>query len=377
MQEIFNFTRESDSVTVYAVGACEQVKPFWLELEQECDCDFFHSWHWMSSWLEMVLDKTSVYCFIYRQNDVVCSICMVTLCKSQRKKGLIRTLQLQLNEYLEPGLDMIKAYNGLLCREGTEKKSWEMFIEAAKRFNRQWDEILLSSISVSDQGLIQDIDHRLGIDLHRMAYRWVKDLSDQHACENTLLSTCKKKSRKQLKQSLNAFAEQCHIQIVAAENVETAMSYFEEMKEIHTRRWQAAGEDGSFANPYWVDFHKRLISNSFEQGIILMIRISCDEANLGYLYGHHYREKVYMHQTGFTLMDENKFRPGYVSHFEAMRYCAALGAKSYDFLPDDERSYKKFFTERGEPVSWFHLKRRRPVFILEKAINGLQRMKKG
>jgi CelD/BcsL family acetyltransferase involved in cellulose biosynthesis len=322
----------------------------------------------------MVLGKAPVYLFVYRHDGVSHSCCLLTLCPARRKKNLVSTLQLQINEYLAPGLDMIKAYNGLLSRKGSEQNAWRMFFQAAKRFNKQWDEILLSSLLPADVERVSNVDHGLAVDTEKTAFGWIKDLNLPDATGEALLHTCKKKSKKQLKQSLSAFAELCNIHFDAAADRATAIEFFEQMRDLHTQRWQAAGEDGSFANPHWTDFHTRMINNFFDDGLILMFKVSCGDLVLGYLYGHYYRNRVYMQQTGFVLMDDNKLRPGYVSHFEAMRYCAGMGALSYDLLPDSVQSYKKFFVAPEPPISRILVKRPRFVFLIEILVDYLKQL---
>ncbi len=376
MKEICTHNEGSDSAVIYQVESVEQVKDIWLALEGESEGGFFHSWYWMSPWLEMVLGKTPVYFFVCRTGENPYSCCLLTLCPAHRKKNLVRTLQLQINEYLAPGYDMIKAYNGLLTRKGQAEQAWHMFFKAVDGFSNKWDEILLSALLPDDYQLITNIHHGFRLDVEKTTYCWMKELDPSSSSSEALLLSCKKKSRKQLKQSIAAFTEVCAPELTAATDTRMALDYFRQMEQIHTERWQAVGEKGSFANPYWTQFHTRIISNCFDSGVILMFKVSCGDTVLGYLYGHYYRSRVYMHQTGFALMDDNRFRPGYVSHFEAMRHCAAMGAISYDLLPDVAESYKKFFTQPDPPLQRVLLKRSRPVFVLESTLEHFKRFKR-
>ena len=375
MKELYTHTDGLDSAVIYQIESPNQVKDIWLALEEVGDAGFFHSWCWMSTWLEMVLGKTPVYFFVCRTGATPYSCCLLTLCPTRRKKNLVRTLQLQINEYLAPGYDMIKAYNGLLTRKGQEEQAWRMFFRAVDGFSHHWDEILLSSLMPADYQLITNIRHGFRLDVEKTTCCWVKELAPESSTAVGLLQSCKKKTRKQLKQSITAFTEVCAPELTAATNTQMALDYFRQMEQIHTERWRAVGEKGSFANPHWAIFHTRMIKNYFDSGIILMFMISCGETILGYLYGHYYRRRVYMHQTGFALMDDNRFRPGYVSHFEAMRHCAAMGAITYDLLPDAADSYKKFFAQPEPVLQRVLLKRRRLVFVLEKILDRVKSFK--
>lgn len=373
MKELYKHAEADDSASVNQVESVEQVKDIWLALENECDGGFFQSWYWTSIWLDMALTKVPVYFFVYQRAGILNACCLVTFCPARRRKNLVRTLQLQINEYLCQGCNMVKAYNGLLTRKGEEKRSWEMFFQVVDRFNSQWDEILLSSLLPEDYALISSIDHGLGMDLDKTTCVWVKDFNLPATTRAALLDSCKKKSKQQLKQSLKAFAGCGPLEISAASDTESALEYFAQMETIHTQRWQAVGKGGSFANPLWVDFHKRMINKYFDVGLILLFKVTCGDMILGYLYGHYYRNRVYMQQTGFTLMNNNTLRPGYVSHFEAMLFCAERGAVSYDLLPDGAVSYKKFFTSPGPTMYQVLLKRPRTFFVLEKLIEHVKK----
>lgn len=83
-----------------------------------------------------------------------------------------------------------------------------------------------------------------------------------------------------------------------------------------------------------------------------------------------------MQQAGFTLMHNNNLRPGYVSHFEAMLFCAQRGAVAYGLLPDGAVNYKKFFTPPGLTMCQVLLKRGRPVFCVGETDRAFEKFDK-
>ena len=375
---LFELNRKPDHGLILPVADATAVASCWQELEARCDSHFFHSWTWVGNWLELVLPHTTVYLYLHRRQGQVQACGLLTLCPARRGKGLIRTLQLQLNEYLphQQQLDMVKGYGGLLMAEGDKSRCWSLFLETVRGFHKGWDEILLSCLPKTDYHVLMAQSGGLTPVEKKAAATWVRELpapaDSAEALEEALLEGFKKKSRKQLRQSLGAFARQGDIDLDRADSAETALQFFDAMNAVHTARWLADGKQGSFANPNWVAFHRGVIGSGFDKGQILMLRVRCGEMLLGYLYGHLYRNRVYMHQTGFALMDDNNLRPGYVSHFKAMALCAADGRVSYDFLPDREGSYKKFFVEKGPCVSWLLLQRPRLIFRLEKVLRGFR-----
>ena len=156
-----------------------------------------------------------------------------------------------------------------------------------------------------------------------------------------------------------------------AKNIDQSIDFFDKMEALHTARWKKDGKQGSFANDNWVKFHKDVIREGFPRGEALLVEVTSGSEVLGYLYGHPYNGTAYMQQTGFSDAKASKFRPGYVSHLMTMLYCADKGMISYDFLPDDEKSYKKFFTNPSEPVYWVRLQKPRFKFFIEKLIRSI------
>jgi CelD/BcsL family acetyltransferase involved in cellulose biosynthesis len=183
-----------------------------------------------------------------------------------------------------------------------------------------------------------------------------------------LISTFKRKSRQQLRQTHSAYLEVGDLTIKAAEDREEALGLFHKMERLHTMRWKKFGKNGSYANPRWVEFHTNIIESCFQSGNVQLLEIKCGGEALGYLYGHVYDNNVYMHQTGFVQTESAKFRPGYLSHCLAMWLNVREGNMVYDFLPDAADSYKKFFASEGPDVYFVRAARPRLKFVYEASL---------
>jgi CelD/BcsL family acetyltransferase involved in cellulose biosynthesis len=355
-----------------------QIKKEWLRLEEASDKhSFFLSWYWMEPWVEMVIKETQLYLFEVSDNKRVVAICFLTLAKAQRMKGIIRFRQLQLNEYRNNQCDMIIQYNDILNTQIDQETLWRLFISATQQWRNQWHEIYISSISHSRLNTISQTSDNLKIIIDKSHVRWEVPLSKELSCTEDIINTFKSKSRRQLRESLKAFAKVYpdDIQTSPAATVEEAIAYFNEMDSLHTARWVKAGKEGSFANQKWTKFHKSIITRTFDQNGIIMVKVHCGEHTLGYLYGTIYRNKAYMVQTGFAETSHNNLRAGYVSHLCTMLYCAQMGLTLYDFLPDEEGSYKKFFTLPGDAVQWVQLQRPCGVFLLERLMRFVKSLR--
>jgi Acetyltransferase (GNAT) domain len=356
-------------VNIYQVYSSEDVAILWSELEGLASQHFFTSWFWLGPWLDLVLPEASVYLCCYLCESQIKAACFFTQCEVKRKKGLIKIKQLEMNEYAK-GFNIFNGYGGILSLPEYQSTAWNCFIDAAKEFDSDWDEFLISSLNSSQyQDCIASTGNMKWL-IDKRCFVWSKNIENL-LTQEALLESFKRKSRQQLRQTIKAFEELGEIKVECASSLDQARDFFNHMGEVHSKRWAAVGRRGSFANNIWQGFHKRLIDRYFDAGIIQLLKISAGDQLLGFLYGHFYKGKIYMHQTAFTQADDNKLRFGYASHFYAMLLNAQNGVTEYDLLPDFECSYKKFFTDPGEEIVWVALKRDRLKFKVERMIEKI------
>jgi Acetyltransferase (GNAT) domain len=355
--------------TIVRINDPNEVETGWRELESRCNPSFFLAWEWIGPWANLVSKHTELYLFSAKSGESCVAMCFLTISHIKRLRGLIKVKQVMLNEFVNDECDMTIQYNGILSNDNDTELAWRTFCHCLMEWNKSWDELALSSVSQTQLDKISNECHRLTLKVDRINKEWKVPLRPELGEINALIGQFKSKSRHQLRQSLKAFEKELGpVSILAATNTEDALQYFESMGKLHTEKWVKAGAAGCFANQKWVNFHEKIIRNGFPNGRILLFAINSGETNIGYLYGHLYNNTAYMQQTGFAPMQQNILKPGYVSHLLAMSYCADKGISEYDFLPDDETSYKKFFSAAGDSMFWVLLQKNRAKFILEKYI---------
>lgn len=343
----------------------------WRSLESRVDVPFSLSWCWIGAWLPMARAETDVFVFECRNDDDVVAMCFVTLCEARRLKGHLSVKQLQINEYRSEELNMAIAYNGLLGEPQHLDAAWDCFFRTASHWSRRWDEIALNSLVDTQYEIVENHLNGLNLEIDRIDKAWKIAFDSEVASIDELLRFFKQKSRQQLRQTLQAYRELGELKVKAAEDAGQALAMFKNMEELHTKRWEKVGKSGCYANAYWVDFHTGIIQHCFDTGHVQVLEISCAEKPIGYLYGHIYRNKVYMQQTGFVQTSSAKYRPGYISHCMAMLLNLYKGNLHYDFLPDGQDSYKRFFAPEGGSVYYARAARPRVKFRLERALRNM------
>lgn len=361
--------------SIEQVHDLDMVKDAWLSLEQRSTSSFFLRWTWIGPWVKLILRSADLYLFSCQSDGDISALCLLTISRQKRLKNIIPTMQVHLNEYLAEDFDMVMQYNDILIDDAIADKSvvWESLFNVLAKWSVKWDEINIRSVSGDCHDQVLKAASRFKIIPDKEDMTWQVPLNPDFTDFENILPVFKRKSRQQLKQSIKAYKKEIgDITWHAASNMDEALTFFTDMEELHTKRWEKVNVEGAFSNKKWVDFNADVIREGFSKGEILLVKISCESTVMGYLYGFLYEGIAYMYQTGFVNTAENKLRPGYVSHLCAMIYCAENNITAYDFLPDPADSYKRFFVDAGEPVYHFRLQRFRLKFLLENGVRWLR-----
>jgi hypothetical protein len=364
--------------TIVRISDPGTVESLWRKLELCSNPSFFTSWSWIGPWTDLIVNNSELFLFSAEANNTVIAICFLTISNITRLKGLMRIKQVTVNEFLNHDCNMIIQYNGMLVERKSARSAWRCLYECLKSWNKNWDELTISSITQEQLDVISDAVPEFLVNIDKTHREWAIDLSPEFGGINTLIKQFKAKSRHQLRQSIKNFEKEVGpITLTAAASTEDALKYFDAMGKLHTKRWEKVGIAGSFANENWVNFHKEIIRNEFRNGSVTLLSIKSGTENIGYLYGHIHNNVAYMQQTGFAHMGKNILKPGYISHLYAMSYYAAKGIKQYNLLPDEATSYKKFFTTPGNPILWVNFQKNNMKLRLEKNIRRIYGFIKG
>ena len=144
----------------------------------------------------------------------------------------------------------------------------------------------------------------------------------------------------------------------------------------HLRRsWSARGEVGAFASTRWRDFHTRLVASAFPVGGVQLARVSAGDQVIGLLYNLVERGRVAFYQSGFRYEDDNRLKPGQLTHALVVQACLEQGHDVYDFLaggPEGER-YKASLATDTSRLAWCVV--RRPT-LRNRVASGLRTAKR-
>jgi len=339
-----------------------QLAQEWLELEPRADGNFFLSWAWLGCWLS----TTGARPLLFRASEGSRTVGLGFLCRNLVQRNFLRVRQLCLNETGDPEHDRLTIeHNGLLmardCADNLPVQFFRALLTA--QASGRWDEIVLSGISPKWTGAAEQAGLVVELDRKNADYR--VDLDRVRKSNRNWQANLSSNLRSQFRQS-RTFAERMGLlTLTAAQNVEQALDYFDELVTLHSARWTAAGKSGAFATDFATAFHRALISQNVDSGRVEMLRLSAGNQVLGYLYNFQYAGTVSNYQSGFSYLDDNRHRPGLLAHGLAIERALASGLQQYDFLAGDS-PYKQRLGEDAGPLIWCRAQQNRPGLVLER-----------
>lgn len=126
--------------------------------------------------------------------------------------------------------------------------------------------------------------------------------------------------------------------------------FFEQLVELHQRRWQADGKPGCFSAERFTRFHRELVKKWLPEGRAVLSRLSLAGRPIAVKYGFVLNGKYDFYQSGVLADDAAELKsPGVVSFMYLMRHLAGHGVKTFDFLRGSS-SYKQRLATTAQPL---------------------------
>ncbi len=113
---------------------------------------------------------------------------------------------------------------------------------------------------------------------------------------------------------------------------------------LHRKRWDAAGEAGSFASQPYKDFHRAVIKACAARGEIRLYCLEIAGSVVAMQYAYRFRSGIYLMQCGFDP-DFAPLRAGGVLLGYAVEHAIAEGNQIWDFLRGDHQYKREWAAE--------------------------------
>ncbi len=339
----------------------------WRTLEAAGQPSFFTSWQWIGTLLAAVPDRKRPLLLRGRAGEETVALALLGANQSRRRRGLVRSRSLYLNETGHPHFDspMIE-HNAILAAVGYETIVWEALMSWFAGLGGEADELHLrgSQIRLPES----EVEAR-GFTRSEMTLpSYSVDLDRLKESAGELYVVLSANARQQLRRTFRYFERFGPVHLSTPATVAEAFTFFASMKALHCTSWERRGEPHSFAGEFFEPFHRLLIERSFAEGGIQLLRACAGERVVGYLYNFRLGNRVYAYQSGFDDADRRE-RPGILTHALAIKHAFQTGARVYDFMAGRNR-LKKTFATHCEPMLWQVVQQPRVVFRLENL--GLQ-----
>lgn len=326
----------------------EALAAAWQALERDADHSFFQSWHWVGC-LARATGRTPH---------------VMSVRDGERPIGLAAWFEgpvalpwqrrLALSELGDPRYDRIYIeYNGVLAARGREDAVRRAVLRQLHAGARPWlDRFLLGGVAPD----YADTARELG---WQVAERDSKEvfslaLSDLDAPDRHL-AMLSRNVRQHIRRSMRFYDAEPTLTV--AGSLDQALEFLVRLKGLHQASWHRRGRAGAFAEPFFEVFHRRLIEENFANGHVELVRVAAGDEDIGYLYNFIYGDRVYFYQSGLRYFDDNRARPGLVSHHLCIETHAKAGRQYYDFMAGAQRYKTDLGGQPSGSLHWIELRR--------------------
>ncbi|MCK5394842.1 MAG: GNAT family N-acetyltransferase [Gammaproteobacteria bacterium] len=362
----------------YRTESCIVNKPAdiekeWIDLQQHARHSYFQSWGWIETWLDKIVNDLQIIAVKVWLDESLVGLGLFSS-RDIKRHFIFRSRAMYLNEYPFDGGNMVIEYNGLLAASKHEGSVYRETVDFLLARYQQYDEFYFGAIPQDLSPLSSKIFYSGNARclINGQSPTWSVDLLSFSAGIDSYLASLSRNRRGQIRRSIKVYEQDGPLQITEAKSVEQALRYFDQLKVLHTAYWQSKGENGSFANPRWENFHRTLVKRRFDAGEIQLLKVSSHHSEIGYIYSFILEKHVSVIQTGFKSSKDKRLMPGYVAHTVALTYNRSKGMHIYDLM-HGEALYKSILCNRKQQLVWFVLQRKRLKFTIENFVIRLVR----
>ena len=322
-----------------------RVEPIWRALEARGARSYFLTWGWIGTWLaSLPADVRPVLAVLHGGDGPIAAAFF-------GRRRITRHHVITSRAWFLQGTGVPRFDE--LCVEHVRAVGDGGALGALiARLPPVWDEIVLAGV---------DRDVLTGLHAHvdrEIAAPYVELARVRAAPYASLLGASTRAQLRRAQREAGPLAVE-----IAADHAH-AIDIYDELVRLHAARWRAAGQPGAFADPWFDDFHRRLIADRLASGEIQLLRVRAGELTVGCLYNFVHRGRVAFYQSGLAEPRGPHDRPGLVCHAAAIDHAARAGHEVYDFLAGDAR-YKRNLSTDVVHLVWARVQRPLARFAIE------------
>ena len=342
----------------------------WKKIEEQSNCSFFLSWHWIETWLRCFEPTTEVLRIYYLEELV--GIALLVRSKEIRH-GVITSNRLMLHETGDVDQDQVWIeYNGILSVDCHEENVLKTAIDFITTTFKGWDEMVIGAISESYVRTIK-AQAKLANHVKWHAPTYGVDLAVIRVQGVDYLSTLSRNTRYQINRAHKEYKKLGTINLSRAENEVQALAFFSEIAPLHKKRWGSKKGQSGFANPAFVNFHNALIKSAWGAGNIDLWKLEVDGKVVSYFYNFIYRNKVYFYLSGLDNPNSAKLKPGMLGHALCIEFYLQNNLDYYDLMGGGER-YKASLAKRSVELFKIAVQKPKLKFYIEDTARSIKNL---
>jgi CelD/BcsL family acetyltransferase involved in cellulose biosynthesis len=342
----------------------------WRDLETRAfRPPYFLSWGWVESWLSALPEARRPPLAVVTEDGAPAAAFFLGY-RRERRHVVMTSEVYYFNATGVPRHDEVCIeHNGLVALPGADRSLAGLL----ELLPGKWDEVVLPACdryafddigaSVSSTRLTQ---FRVRIEKESSAP--FVDLDAVRAAGGDYPALLGTSTRTQLRRARRVAGD---IEVEVSRDERHAIDIYGEMLRLHARRWAARGMRGAFADPWFEQFHRRLIQTRHRHGEIQLVRVRAGNKTLGCLYNFVYDGRVLFYQCGLAMTDAPQLKPGYLCHAAAIEHNARAGHAVYDLLGGG--AYKERLATAQTRLVWLRVQRPLARFSVESTLRNWKR----
>ncbi|MGH7152417.1 MAG: GNAT family N-acetyltransferase [Acetobacteraceae bacterium] len=328
----------------------------WRDLEARAEISFFLSWDWIGAWIAELGDCPPV---LVGEAGGALVLLAVVVPRRRTEGGVIHVNGLRLHTTGDHDKDVIAIeYNGFLVDRvwsgQAERAAVAYLLGQAGVAGRRRNELHIVAMAEQDRALLTPAGLLAQIPSRKPS--WRVDLDALRAAGRPYLDALGANTRQQIRRSMRLYEADGGLSAERAEDVPTALAWLDGLKTLHQRQWQARGQPGGFAFPFFERFQRRLIADCVPRGTVELMRVCRGDQPIGYVYNLILGGHVLAFVSGFLFEPDQRLKPGLVSHTLCIERHLREGARLYDFLAGAAR-YKSNLGQPGPDFIYLLLQR--------------------
>ncbi len=344
----------------HAPGVWPSIEGEWEALLGETDCrSVFMSRQWMELWFEVFGGTLRPDVLRWRDADGrVVALCPVSICRERRGPFTVRRAYLNA-----AGEQLLASEHNMVLSLPEHEQS--VHADLTDHVRRGADSLMLSGFVEEGVTRVRAAWPMLGAEEGYESDDRYVPLGLLRSTGTSYLASLSRNTREQVRRSIRLYGELHGDPVVeVAGDAAQALAWFAELCDLHAGRWQTRGTAGAFASPDAMRFHERLIgkctrkTDARDPFTVELMRVRFGDHVVGVLYNLRYCGVVSFYQSGLRYTDDNRLKPGLVTHSLAIqRYLGGSDVGEYDLLAGEMGGarYKESLASERRTLFWCEL----------------------